>query len=439
MKGAAGAAHTGRTKTMFWQANAERSYAELDHVLRIEELFLMQRVAQKINSILDLEPLLDQVVADVAKTFGYSRLALLLKDDDTNELVIAAGWTGERCMKGTRFKIGQQEGISGHAASTGETFYASDVKKNPFYIAGEEDSRSELDIPLKVRDSVIGIFNFQETKTDAFTPERIRLLEALAGHISTGIENARLFQRERLEKERMAKELEEARSIQSRLFPRSFPKVEGFDIDGICMPCREVGGDWYDFIPLQGGRVGIVVADVCGKGIAAAFLMSSARSVLRLYAARELSPGEVLSEVNSVLLNDFPSARFATAVYAIVDSSSRTISFANAGHLHPLFIDPYGARFLESQAGLPLGLMECTFPEVRIKPEPGSRLVLYTDGVTESVNSSLEEYGQIRLRDHFLQKTATAQTLLGDLRDFTSGRPFADDVTIAAITATPFT
>ena len=420
---------------MIHPTDAAQSFSDLDRHLRIEELYLLQRVAQKINSILDLEILLDQIVADVAKTFGYTRLAVLLKDEAAAELVIAAGWTGERCLKGTRFRIGQQEGMSGRAAATGETFYASDVRKHPFYIVGEEDTRSELDLPLKVRDAVIGIFNIQATTTEAFTPERIRLLEALAGHIATAIENARLFQHERLEKERMAKELDEARSIQSALFPGSFPQVEGFDISGICMPCREVGGDWYDFIPLSGGRVGVVIADVSGKGMAAAFLMSSARSVLRLHAVRELSPGDVLSAVNQVLLNDFPAAKFATAIYAIVDPSSRTVTFANAGHLPPLLIDSRGAEFLDSRAGMPLGLMECPFTEVQIEMSADNRLLLYTDGVTESENSSLEEYGPSRLRDHFLHPPATAQTLLGDLRNFTSGQPSGDDVTIVTIAA----
>jgi len=154
----------------------EESLNQLDSVLRVEELYLLQRVAQKINSILDLGVLLDQIVTDVAETFGYTRLAILLKDEDTDELVIAAGWTGELCLKGTRYKIGKEDGMSGHAAATGQTVYAADVKRVPYYIEGESDTRSELDIPLKVRGDLIGIFNIQQTCVSGFTPERIRLL-----------------------------------------------------------------------------------------------------------------------------------------------------------------------------------------------------------------------------------------------------------------------
>jgi phosphoserine phosphatase RsbU/P len=238
--------------TIIDPSNAARSFNDLDQLLRIEELFLLQRVAQKINSILDLETLLDEIVGDVATTFGYNRLAVLLKDDHTDELVIAAGWTGELCLKGTRFKIGQGSGIGAHAAATGQTFYAPDVRKVPFYVVGEEDTRSEIDIPLKSRGELLGIFNVQHTELNAFSPERIRLLEALAGHVGTAIANARMFQRERFEKQRMAKQLEEARAVQSGLFPVNAPEARGFDVTGVCRPCREVGGDWYDYIPLQG-------------------------------------------------------------------------------------------------------------------------------------------------------------------------------------------
>jgi phosphoserine phosphatase RsbU/P len=418
-------------------ASAERSFSDLDQVLRVEELFLLQRVAQKINSILDLETLLDQIVGDVANTFGYNRLAVLLKDNETNELVIAAGWTGELCLKGTRFKIGQGVGMSAHAAASGETFYAPDVRKIPFYVVGEEDTRSEVDIPLKIHGELIGVFNVQHTTMNAFSPERIRLLEALAGHVATAIANARMFQRERLEKERMAKELEEARAIQTDLFPLKPPETCGFEIAGVCLPCREVGGDWYDYIPMSDGRLAVVLADVSGKGMGAALLMSSTRSVLRMHAARGLSPREVLSEVNRFLVEDLPASRFVTLIYSVVDQAKRKITFASAGHLPPVFVDSSGARFLETNAGLPLGIMECQFSEHEIELTAGSRIFFYSDGITEAVNSSFDEYGLNRIAEHVTNQSATVKSLLSDVDKFTSGHPKSDDVTVVMIAAVP--
>jgi len=421
---------------MISPANAAQSFKDLDQVLRIEELYLLQRVAQRINSILDLETLLDRIVGDVANTFGYNRLAVLLKDDETDELVIAAGWTGKLCLKGTRFKIGQGVGMGAHAAASGETFYALDVRKIPFYVVGEKDTCSEIDIPLTVRGELIGIFNVQHIEMNAFSPERIRLLEALAGHVATAIANARMFQRERLEKERMAKELEEARAIQSGLFPVKAPEARGFDVTGVCIPCREVGGDWYDYIPLGAGRLAVVLADISGKGMGAALLMSSTRSVLRVHAARGLSPKEILFELNGFLVKDFPASKFVTLIYAVLDPAERKLTFASAGHLPPLFAHTSGARFLQSDAGLPLGIMECEFSEHEIEMPAGSCVFLYSDGVAEASNSSLEEYGRDRILKHVVNQTATVNSLLDDVNHFTSGNPTSDDITVVRIAAT---
>jgi len=414
-------------------SDAAHYFNALDKVLRIEELYLLQRVAQKINSTLDLDLLLDQIVGDVAKTFGYDRLAVLLKEDNTDELVIAAGWTGELCLKGTRFKIGQEAGMGAHAAANGETFYAPDVRKVPFYIAGEADTRSEIDIPLRVRGELIGIFNIQNTEMNAFSPERIRLLEALAGHVATAIANARMFQRERFEKERMTRELEEARAVQSGLFPATAPEAHGFEITGVCRPCREVGGDWYDYIPLGDGRLAVVLADVSGKGMGAALFMSSTRSVLRLHAARRLSPRAILSEVNRFLVEDMPASRFVTLIYAVVDPATRRITFASAGHVPPVFVDSKGARFVEADAGMPLGIMDCDFSEHEIDMISDSRIFLYSDGVTEALNSSLDEYGTDRILNHVAHGAATVQSLLKDVNQFASGYPASDDITVVKI------
>lgn len=401
---------------------------------QIRELFLLQRVAQKINSILELELLLEEIVDDVAQTFGYSRCAIFLKDDETNELVIAAGWTGDLHLKGARFKVGQ-EGMTGHAAATGETCYASDVRTNPDYIVSEESTRSELDIPLKTHGRLIGVFNAQHTEVNGFPPGRIQLLEALAGHVATAIANARMFQRERLEKERMIKELDEAQGIQFGLFPSQSPSIPRFEITGVCLPCRAVGGDWYDYIPLPGGRLAVVLADVSGKGMGAALLMSSTRSILRLFAERGLRPAEVLSHVNRVLLKDFPTAKFVTMVYAVLDSHRRTIVFANAGHLNPLLVNSTGAHFLETDAGLPLGIREGAFSEREIEMPAGSHLLLYSDGITEAINSSFAEYGAARIQAHVANPTASVQSLLGDVHTFTADHPAADDITVVLVKA----
>lgn len=397
----------------------------------VQELFLLQRVAQRINATLDIDVLLEDIVNDVAQTFGCSRSAVLLKDESTDELVIAAvrGWTMNYHMKGDRFKIGAY-GIIGHVGATGATYYAPDVTVDPYYRVSEAQTRSEVDIPLTSRGRLIGVFNAQHNDRDAFSPSRIRLFEALAGHIATAIENARMFQRERMEQERMRKELREAQRIQRELFPEHAPPIPPFAVSGLCLPCQEVGGDWYDYIPLRDGRLAVVLADIAGKGMGAALLMSSTRTVLRLVAESGAPPGEVLSRVNSILLKDFPAAKFVTMVYGILDPAARRIVFANAGHPHPLLVDSRGAHPLETDAGLPLGIREGAFAERVVEMHAGDRLLFYSDGVPEAMNASSEQYGDARLRAHVGAPSVSVAGLLEDVRSFTAGQPASDDCTV---------
>lgn len=405
-----------------------------DENQKIKELLLLQRVAQRINSILDLDLLLEEVVSDVAQTFGYSRSGILLKDEETNELVIVAvrGWTVNYHVKGDRFKIGEY-GMVGHVGFTEETYYSPDVTIDQYYQVSEESTRSELDIPLKIRGRLIGVFNFQHQEKNAFTDSRIQLLEALAGHVATAIENARLFGNERKEKNRMISELNEARSVQLSLFPAWTPDMSGFEISGLCIPCREVGGDWFDYIPLPDGRLGLVLGDVSGKGTGAALLMASARSIIRMFAEQGLPPAEVLLNVNRILVTDLPRTRFVTMIYAIIDPASKSIVFSNAGHLPPLFADSNGLRFLESDSGLPLGIQDGSFAEQRVQMSSGSRLLLYSDGITEAMNSISEEFGEERLKEHLTNPSASIQSLLESVNVFLNGFTASDDMTVVMI------
>jgi sigma-B regulation protein RsbU (phosphoserine phosphatase) len=401
---------------------------------KIEELLLLQRVSQRINSILDLNLLLEEVVSDVAQTFGYSRSGVLLKDDETNELEIVAvrGWTVNYHMKGERFKIGEF-GMVGHAAQIGKTYYAPDVTVDPYYEISEHSTRSELDIPLKIHGRLIGIFNFQHNDVDAFTESRIQLLETLAGHVAIAIENARLFDNERKEKDRLAGEINEARSVQLGLFPDSTPDIQGFVISGMCIPCREVGGDWFDYIPLPDGSLAIVIADVSGKGSGAALLMASTRSILRIYAEKGLTPGEVLSKVNSALVKDFPKTRFVTMIYAVIHPAGRRIVFANAGHPPPVLADSGGVHLLSYETGFPLGIQEGFFPEHTIEMPSSSRLLLYSDGITEAMNHTNEEYGEERIKEQMISQAVTIRNVLDDVQTFINGLPASDDMTVVMI------
>ena len=164
-------------------------------------------------------------------------------------------------------------------------------------------------------------------------------------------------------------------------------------------------------------------------------LMSSTRSLLRLIARDASGPSEVLTRLNRVLLDDFPAGRFVTMVYAVLDAVSRSVVFASAGHLPPLLVDATGGVSLETQAGLPLGTRKCDFSERTVPVSNETRLVFYSDGITEASNSSGEEYGIARVQDHLRQSATSVHTLLEDVRGFSSGAPAADDATVVMIEA----
>lgn len=402
---------------------------------QIDDFLLLQRVAQRISSILDLDALLEQIVDDVAQTFGYTRSAILLLAPGGREVVIAAvrGWTSHYHVKGERFPA--SAGMIGHVVQTGKTCYAPDVSRNPYYMVSEASTRSEVDIPITARGQLIGVFNAQHPNLDAFPPPRLQLLEALAGHLGVAIANARLFERERKEKERMLQELAEARAIQSRLFPKQPPQVPRFRISGLSQPCLAVGGDWYDYIQLPGGRVAVVVGDVAGKGTGAALLMASTRSILRLHAEHGGSPSAVLTAVNRVLLADLPTAKFITMIYAVLDPERGTLTFANAGHLPPILVDASGSRPLIAKPELPLGVRAGTYSDQELTLMPASRLFLYSDGVIEARNAALEEYGELRLLQHLATPLASVENLLQDVLAHAQGEPVRDDITIVAVEA----
>lgn len=398
----------------------------------VDDLLRVQKAAQTITSILDLDELIENVVNEVAHSFGCVEASVYIHDEAEGDMVLAGVRGCTHHHKGHRLKIGQ-EGMVGHVAASGQTHYAPDVREDPYYIGCENSTLSEVAIPLRVGKELVGVFTASHPEVDGFPRQQLRLLQALSDHVAIAVRNARSFQSERALREVLDREAQEARTIQQALLPKSSPFIPGFVISGLSVPARAVGGDWYDFIPFPDGRWGLVLADVSGKGTAAALLMSATRGVFRSLAEACCTPGEVLTRLNELLVNDFPAGKFVTMVYAVLNPATRTVVFANAGHLHPLFIDENGQRFLETERGLPLGLSCGDYSETQITLSEGSRLIFYSDGITEAVNGRDEEYGLRRLAEHATQPEASAVTILDDVRVYANGSGVRDDASVVFV------
>jgi phosphoserine phosphatase RsbU/P len=398
----------------------------------VEDLQRVQKAAQRITSILDVGQLIDSVVHEVTQSFGCVEASIYLHDEDRGEMVLAEVRGCSVNDKGYRLKIGH-EGMVGYVASTGQARYAPDVRKDKYYIACEESTLSEVAIPLRAGERLVGVFTASHPEVDAFSRQQLRILQALCDHVAVAVHNARQFQSERAERAVMDREAQEARSIQQALLPKSSPYIPGFVVSGLSVPARAVGGDWYDFIPFPDGRWGLVLADVSGKGTAAALLMSATRGVLRSLAEACCTPGEVLTRLNQLLVDDFPAGKFVTMVYAVLDASTRTLVFANAGHLQPLFIDNEGEHFLDTERGLPLGLGCGDYSETSITLSEGSKLVFYSDGITEAENATGEEYGLCRLAEHAVKAGSSAVSIVDDVRSFSNGSNLRDDASVVFV------
>ncbi len=398
----------------------------------VDDLQRVQKAAQRITTILDLDQLIDSVVDEVTQSFGCLEASIYLHDGERSEMVLSGVKGCSLHGKGHRLKIGT-EGMVGYVASTGQTRYAPDVRTDDYYFACGESTLSEVAIPLRVGEHLVGVFTASHPEVDGFPRQQLRILQALCDHVAIAIHNARRFQSERAERAVMDLEAQEARAIQQALLPKSSPYIPGFVVSGLSVPARAVGGDWYDFIPFPDGRWGLVLADVSGKGTAAALLMSATRGILRSLAEACCSPGEVLTRLNQLLVDDFPAGKFVTMVYAVLDPSNRTVVFANAGHLLPLFIDSQGKRFLDTERGLPLGLGCGDYSETSITLSEGSKLLFYSDGITEAENTSQEEYGLNRLSAHAAKSGSSAVTIVDDVRSFASGGSLLDDASVVFV------
>ncbi len=403
--------------------------------LKLAELVRLQKFAQRITATLNLDEISERIVSEISASLGCVEINLFLHEPLQNEVVLAGVCGCSVHSKGDRFKLGATSMV-GYAAATRQMRYAPDVSRDPYYVACEPKTRSEVAIPLLVEGDLIGVFTASHCELDAFSPAQLRLLQGLCSHVAVAVQNARRFHLEHEQREQLSREAEEARAIQQALLPRTSPVIPGFCVTGLSIPAGAVGGDWYDFIPLPEGRWGLVLADVSGKGTAAALLMSATRGMLRSLAPMATGPAEVLTRLNNMLLEDFPSGRFVTMAYAELDPAKRTLRLANAGHLPPLVVEPTGHRWIESEQGLPLGVAASKFSETEIKLSENARVAFYSDGITEAAEEYGEEYGSGRLLAQLQSSDASLETLFADVKKFVNGSGLRDDATLILVAAT---
>ena len=253
-------------------------------------------------------------------------------------------------------------------------------------------------VPLMINEQIIGLLLFGLKQTGAqFTGKDLDLLISASNQTAISIENARLYHSE-IEKNRLERDLENARHIQQSLLPKSIPEINRLELTGVTIPAQHVGGDYYDFIKLSDTKLFIVVGDVSGKGLSAALYISKLQTMIRLYCSEERSPKEILVEINKRLFAEMERNYFITVSLALIDSSERKVRFCRAGHPHALLINDGKCEKIKP-VGIGLGLnkgevFDVSLEETEITLEPGSLLAVYSDGISEAMNSKQQEFGE---------------------------------------------
>ncbi len=297
-------------------------------------------------------------------------------------------------------------------------------------------------VPLVSQGKLVGIINLGQRRSDQeYSSDDRRLLDDLAVQAAPAVRVAQLVRQQELaavERERIETELRVARTIQQTLLPKEVPALDGWGIAAHWQPARAVSGDFYDFLYLEDGRLGVIIADVTDKGVPAALVMATTRTLLRAAAERLVAPGDVLARANDVLCPDIPPKMFVTCLYAVIDPATGLVHYANAGHDMPYLRRSAGGVEELRARGMPLGLMPgMPYEEKEIVLQPGDTLLLYSDGLVEAHNDQREMLGFPQLRALIEDHAGGAELipfLMQQLADFTGADwEQEDDVTLLTV------
>jgi sigma-B regulation protein RsbU (phosphoserine phosphatase) len=400
-------------------------------------LLLLNEIARELSSILNLDELLSRVAELLRQLIDYQMFSILLLDS-----------SGEKLQH--RFSLRFQEnihlknevplgrGLVGHAAQSKEAILVPDVCKDPRYIEGNPETRSELAVPLIYKDKVIGVLDLEHTRRGFFTDDHRRTMMTLAAQVAIAIENARLYEEIARQERRLERDLALARELQMRLLPQTLPKLAHLELAAKFVPARAIGGDLYDFIPYSLSRLGIVIGDVSGKGAPAAIYAALVSGILRSHAPIEPSPSEMLRAVNLSLAERRIEAQFVSLIYAVWDDEHRTLLVANSGLPRPIHVHA-GKNHVIEATGLPLGLFDdASYDEFRFKMKPGDMFVFFSDGILDARDRRGQLFGRGRVEQLIAEcadKSAdcVVNTLFKAVAEHSAGVESFDDQTVVAI------
>jgi sigma-B regulation protein RsbU (phosphoserine phosphatase) len=416
---------------------SEREYADT--------LETLAAIGHEMSAILDLDELLTKLGHLVKRLIDYRTFGIaLLNDDGMLEMKTAISY-GD-AMAVSPIRVG--EGLVGYAAQHKEAVVVPDVSKDSRYINAVSDVRSELAIPLLLKDRCIGVIDLESPDLDAFSKKHVELLTLLASQAAVAIENARLYEAIRDNEVRLEKEIRFAQRVQMALLPQELPKkLKGVDVGWHFDAARELGGDVYDFLSTEPQTLVVSVGDVSGKGMPAALYGSfvgevvRGRTFRRRFMPERGSPGMVLTSLNRILHERGLEEYYCTLCYTVFDLKKRVATFANSGLPYPLHVSASGVERVELP-GVPLGSFpSSTYDEHTVELKLGDVFVFCSDGIYETFNEAGEEFGSdrvgatvLKIRDKSAKEIVEA--IFGTMQAFRGEAEQADDQTVVVVKIT---
>jgi sigma-B regulation protein RsbU (phosphoserine phosphatase) len=416
---------------------------ERDYTSTLETL---SEIGREFGAILNLDELLTRIANLTRRVIDYRTFGILLVNDETGELEMKVAVRYGDKISVPRVKLGV--GLVGYAALHKEPVVVPDVSTDPRYIKVVDDARSELVIPLLLKDRCIGVFDLESPELDAFTKSHVEILTLLASQAAVAIENARLYETIRANEVRLEKEIHFAQRVQAALLPTELPKrLKNVDVCARFAPARELGGDLYDYLAPEPNSLVLAVGDVSGKGVPAALYSAFAgelirsRTFRRRYAPERFGPAGVLASTNTILHQRQLEEYYCTLCYAVFDLKRRTVTLANSGLPYPIRCSGESVAQIELP-GVPLGSFAgSVYDELSFDLLAGDLFVFCTDGVFEANDALGREFGAERLLQ-VVGETRTRTTreivdaIFAAVQEFRADTPPNDDMTAVALKIT---
>lgn len=420
--------------------------SERNNLIDVDKLNLLMELVAKINSNLQLENILKEIMNATTIIMSAEASSLFLLSEDKKSLILTVP-TGPLTAELSGIHIPVTSGISGWVTQNKKLAVVKDVSKDPRF-GGDLDKNSSfitkniICVPLiNHNDEVIGALQaINSRQLEDLGQDNAAIFQTMASQAAIAIENA-LLHKERLNNQLLNKEIELASTIQSGFWPEDEPMIPNYKVAGCSIPAKNVGGDYFDYIPLPNkNKWGFTVADVTGKGVSAALLMATMRASLRSHLEYSNTPSKSLTKVNELIFKDSPLDKFITAIYCELDSIKNTIRYVNAGHNNPYVLDAdKNSIFTLEVGGLMLGILDSVkYDEEIYVLKSNQKIILFSDGITEARNLEGDFFGEKRfenwlLENKHLEPNSMVKGITDKLIHFRNGAEQSDDITIVVI------